>query len=89
MTHPDSTAPAPRTPLHPVTYPGLQTFHLTPEQHAVVRELLDAMLHRASPEVGAADLLLAALFAGSPAWGELVVRGRKRGRYRLAEPVAG
>lgn len=82
--------------IHRVTWPGLGAYWLTGPQVAVVRELLQALLHSRSPEVDQHHLILASglpvrrlaeVFAGSSAWVELVVPGAGAGRYRLAAAV--
>jgi hypothetical protein len=69
--------------MYEVRWPGIPACDLDEAQYAIARELAAALLHRDTPEL-TADELLAALFAGSPAWGTLVVPGGRRGTYRLA-----
>ena len=80
---------------HVVSWPGLGDFALTEPQFAVVQSLLATMLGSRSPESDGAWLLrisgsdassLADVFAGSPAWGRLVVPGAKKGTYKLDLP---
>ena len=72
-----------------------QEFHLTPRQAQVV-QLLHEQCAQGTPEVGQAFILehldltstnrLVDVFKGSAAWNALVVRGQKRGTYRLNMP---
>jgi hypothetical protein len=80
-----------------VFWPGLGEFWLTPPQVLVVRKLMKASINSDRPEVKERRLLAASgsdaesleeLFAGSPAWGCLVIPGVRRGRYRLADSSA-
>jgi hypothetical protein len=77
-----------------VDVPGHDAYWLTTEQRDVVRTLLDAALNSRSPEVngpalsraaGRPGVRLSEVFAGSPAWGKLVVRGTQAGHYRLCD----
>jgi hypothetical protein len=63
----------------------------------VVRELMGALLHADTPDVGETSLprvsglkvgRLRDVFRGSAAWGELVIQGRTAGTYRLYSPPA-
>jgi len=83
--------------LNPVAYPGLNTMLLTAPQLAVVSELMAALVGSRTPEVDQGHLLRASgsdavrlreVFAGSRAWGTLVVPGRRAGCYRLAAPLS-
>ncbi len=78
-----------------VCWPGLGEFWLSGPQARVLRELVDAILYSADPDVSQAHLVrksgtratrLAEVFAGSPAWGTLVVPGRSPGTYRVPSP---
>lgn len=79
--------------VHKVTWPGLGAYWLTDPQHRVVTVLAEALAESASPEVHQAALIaasgqqasrLATVFAGSSAWGTLIVPGSQPGCYRLA-----
>ena len=74
-----------------VTWAG-DVFHFTPLQAAAVRTLHEAQ-RAGVPELRGATILeeiesgsrsLSDLFKNAPAWGRLVLRGSKRGSYRLA-----
>lgn len=90
-----------------VTIPWLGKRYLcTVAQREVVRQLVHAQAHCASPDVDEQTLLgragvrgplarsgggrgphkLAALFAGHPAWGELILPGDRPATYRICPP---
>lgn len=69
--------------LHPLRLPGVGEFLVTAAQAVHVRRLLEAAV-KGRPELPAARIRRA--FAGSPAWGRLVVRGKAAGTCRLARP---
>ena len=67
----------------------------SPPQQAVVRELIDAHVNSASPDVDERVLLrragigggrLADLFRGHPAWGELILPGERAATFRVSPP---
>ena len=75
-------------------YPGLGRFMLTVAQIRVVRELMAALVDSDEPDVCQQHLIrisgmrasrLSEVFAGSRAWGTLVVQGERAGCYRHAD----
>ena len=69
------------------------TYHLTPKQAAVVKLLWESW-EQGTPDVSAEAILEAAdslggrlrdLFARHPAWGNLVVSGKRRNTWRLGD----